>query len=146
MKVAIISLYNGEGYSEPELEIVENNPTEIKKTVDEFVKMFTSECFDKVEEKEEETLLFSFEEKEEENCGAINKIELPENKFHLLSLLPDVCSAIIYDSYSTKEEAIYNLKLQIINKNDSFEQDDIEDYDGGDIFSSHLKGPIRSNE
>ena len=138
MKAVVVDVFNGEGYSEPTVTVLEKDSKEMFEAI-ETARLSYGDSFEESEGAGEENykdVVYSFEG--EEDSGAIHVIDLliPE-KVYIIHVQPDECKASIYGVYDTMEEAKSQLVHEMNKESNAYDIDDIEDYDGEDVFSSH---------
>lgn len=139
MKAVVVDVFNGEGYSEPTVTVVENRASiETLRAVEEARLTYCPEDYLEEFECAEADVEFTFTEREGDDAGAIHIKSLPvESKVYILLIQPDTLSVSIYGAYDSKEQAMAQLESEMNKESNAYDIDDIEDYDGEDVFASH---------
>ncbi len=141
MKVAIVDVQNGEGYSEPTIQIAEKSSLKSLEIIAEMMETYGQDDWNKTMVSDEsDSVVCSIEGKghSEGDGGAIHIIDIPTYLVSIIHVEPDICSASLTSSHDTVEEAVAEL-TRIVNGDLKliFEEDDVEEYDGELNFGSH---------
>ena len=128
--------FNGEGYSDPTLGVC--SESEIIGIVNNWSESYGDEFTKNINRLDDEYKLdISFVDSEEEDAGRLIFKSVEPNKFYLVVVSPDVNETHIDEPHNTLEEAMDELDQIIHSEYYNFEQDDVDEYDGGLVFGSH---------
>jgi hypothetical protein len=128
--------FNGDGYSDPTLGVCKEG--EIIDVFKKFSEHYTDgEWTKNVNHTDGYKLDVSFVDHDEEDAGRIIFNSVEPNKYYLVLVTPDVNETFIDDPHDTLEEALDELDQIVHNEDYDFDEDDVDEYDGGLSFGSH---------
>ena len=128
----VIDVFNGEGYSSPSI-FVSSNKEITKNKFAEFCRSYNAD-FMRIETSDTE---ISFEG--HNDSGRVFILDIPEDKFTLIKLQPDVCHGIVLESFTSLGDA--KAKLSGFVNSGIFDEDDVNDFEDELLFGSHdIKG------
>lgn len=145
-KIALVDVFNGEGYSEPTVVVVEDLSKTMFRQIEEMRSSYGTDDFEEVQEGELEdysptvhTAFNGINHSADDN-GAIHVVEIPKGRVLLLLLQPCECEVKVFGDFATKEEAFEAMKVEIYKESNKYDSDDIAEFEDEkyeDCFSSH---------
>ena len=137
MKTIIVETFNGEGYSEPVFRMTpQRNHIKTIEAIEEARLTFGDDYLEEqVNGDREGDVILTYDN--EEDQGSIHIMDLPTNEFYIVKVSPQVNEVKFYSKMPTMETALETLKDIVHDKDFSFDEYEIEEYDGEDFFGSH---------
>ena len=127
----LIETYNGEGYSNPKI-IKVNSKKELNKKFKGLLEEYPVKDFEYTH-----NCSYGVTFDNGTDQGAIQLIEVPDDKYTLLQVMPDINEVAVLDSSSDLNKML--LLLEETAEENNFEDDDMAEYVNGveNILSSH---------
>jgi len=146
-KIALVDVFNGEGYSDPTVKVVEDCSQEMFDSIEEMRTSYGGDDFEQVEgelEDYSDTVHMAFNGigHSEDDNGAIHVIEIPKGRVLLLLLQPCECEVKVFGTYDSKEEAEIAMKEEVYKDSNGYDSDEVEEWEEEEItdsFSAHGK-------
>ena len=147
-KIALVDVFNGEGYSDPTVKVVEGGSEYMFSSIEEMRISYGEDDFKQVADEDlkdySDTVHIAMDGigHSEDDNGAIHVIEIPKDKVVILLLQPCECEAKIFGTYDTMEDARKSLKEEVYKESNGYDSDEIEEWEEEEItdsFSAHGK-------
>ena len=139
MKTLLVDTFNGEGYSEPTIEVVaERNNVDFMHSIEDMRSSYSPDFLEKqIDGDKKGDVILTYDNDEDQ--GSIHIMDIPTPEFYIVQVKPQINEVSFYVKMPTIETALSTLQDIVNNEELCFDEDDIEEYDGEDFFGSHGK-------
>lgn len=139
MKTLIVDTFNGEGYSEPDIQVSNlRNSTETLEIVDQMRLSYGDEYIESQTEGDNKgDVILNIDNGEDQ--GSIHIMDIPTPEFYIVQIRPQINEVKFWVKMPTMEKALETLEEHIVNDTSfGWDEDELEEYETGqDFFSAH---------